>query len=136
MDYAKETKFIAFEPKKENRFWLKFPVTYRLSEWMVKSMSRLRYTPSTGLWDDLTIRFNDPINPSTSERIFELIKSETKEIPEFKLQLLGPVGDVVESWVIKNSKILSIDFADLNYVNDGLRIIELKLAPKTCILEY
>ena len=49
--------------------------------------------------------------------------------------MLGPVGDVVEEWLIEG-EVINADFGELNYENDILTEIKLEIKPSKVILLY
>jgi hypothetical protein len=48
---------------------------------------------------------------------------------------LGPVGDLVEEWVIRGF-VTQIDFGELDYSSDELMGIKLTIRPTSCILLF
>jgi hypothetical protein len=50
---------------------------------------------------------------------------------------LGPVGDIVNEWVIKGAVITSVNFGDYNWDDDGTAVnITIEVQPDYCILNY
>lgn len=64
-------------------------------------------------WLPINAILYDPIIPSSSLAIMSHINR--KEHFNLFIDVLGPVGDVVESWEIKKCKIKSVDFGMLNW---------------------
>ena len=50
--------------------------------------------------------------------------------------LLGPVGDVVEEWVLKGAYIQSADFGELDYASNDPAMITLTLKYDYAILQF
>ncbi len=80
---------IPYEPKRENRWILRFPSSLGINEWYVESASRPKLTinskeieflnTSTFVagrfkWDAISVKFRDPIGPSASQAIMEWIR--------------------------------------------------------------
>ena len=67
---------LQYEPKRKNRFAVSFPDDFGIVPWVIKSITRPKYTFSSkgkSKWDIIEIVFVDPISPSTSESLFKLI---------------------------------------------------------------
>lgn len=150
----------AFEPKVKNRFIVDFPAEYDIPAWVIKSVSRVKMSRNTInlgdgrrlagklQWKPITLKLYDPITPSTSQKLYPLIKKWREQIIrnedtgkveplfEFKMRMLGPVGDVVSEWRIGVNEVASIDFGKWDWENDKVVLITLKVKPLYCILEY
>lgn len=130
-----------FEFKSNQRFILRFPEEFGLNEFMVKSTSRPKMSmmengyPIRRLeWEDIEIIFHDLITPSTSQRMIEIIENQRHNFT-YSLQMLGPVGDVVEQWDIIGF-ISSIDFGVLDYSSNNLAEIKMTFKPNQCVLVF
>ncbi len=70
-----------YEPKRANRFILTFPTSLGINSWYVESAARpsikieskdipflntKTYVASTFEWEEITVKFRDPIGPSAS----------------------------------------------------------------------
>ena len=79
---------IPYEPKRENRWILRFPSSLGINEWYVETFARPKLTigateiqflnTSTFVagrfkWEPLSVKFRDPIGPSASQAVMELI---------------------------------------------------------------
>jgi hypothetical protein len=130
-----------YEPKRPNRFMLLFPDEFEIPHQVVKTTVRPSVTFNNGRveWEDIEIIFRDPIGPSMAERMHELFlrvgSSYTNREFEYRIQLLGPVGDLVEEWVIRGF-VSRIDFGELDYSSDELMDIKLTIRPTSCILLF
>ena len=120
---TKETKtWPTLETKKENRFVVNFPEPFKIPQYVVHKASRPSfYTTESGMiiWNNIAFVLYDPISPSTSVAIMEGVKELRKRDSQnlvIGIEILSPVGDVVESWDI-HGKISSIDFGVLDWKN-------------------
>jgi hypothetical protein len=139
--WTKPDVFSYYEPKRSNRFILLFPDDFNIPPHVVSTTVRpsAHFVNGRIEWQDIEIVLRDPITPSMSEIINELFlrtgSQYTNRDFEYRIQMLGPVGDVVEDWVI-NGFITSIDFGNLDYTSDELMEITLTLRPNYCTLNF
>ena len=85
----------------------------------------------------------DPIGPSTSQSLMNLIHKSLyeknqiiKDKFDLKLEMLDPIGVVVEKWDLSDCEFKSIDFGELSYQNDDLVKITLVIKLGEVILEF
>jgi hypothetical protein len=142
-----------YEPKRMNRFLIAFPEDFNIPVWGVSEASRpfmkliskkiFGFKLSKSLqWDDLVIKLRDPIGPSTSQSLMELIhpdlknKHKVKEKFSLQIEMLDPTGVVVEKWQLDNCEFKSIDFGKLSYDNDNLVTCTLTIKLKDVVLLF
>ena len=146
-------EIVLYEPKKMNRFLIVFPEYFKIPSWVISGASR----PSMKLvtkkifgfelvksfkWDDLVIKLRDPIGPSTTQSLMELVhpdlknKHKVKEKFSLQIEMLDPTGVVVEKWHLDNCEFKSIDFGELSYDNDSVVTCTLTIKVKDVILLY
>jgi len=135
---------IYIEPKFENRFIVQFPEEFNIESWAVQFMNRPKFNFKKKKWENIKIKFIDPIAPSTSERLMELIKSYSaglclkKKKFEIKIETLDPTGVPIETWLISECKIIEVDFGNWEYheIKNGDTIIHptMTIKPKSCEL--
>mgnify|MGYP006935469704 CR=1 FL=1 len=114
---------VPYEPKKTNRFFIKFPEYFNLSEWVCHSASRptLRYIGEENgekkyTWDNLIVKMYDPIVMSTTKSLMDLVnKNKLSDKFDLTIEMLDPIGSVIEKWLLSDCEILSIDFGILSY---------------------
>ena len=143
-----------YELKRMNRFLITFPEHFNIPQWVTFEASR----PSARLitkdilgvklfkklvWDDMIIKMNDPIGPSTSQSLMDLIHKSLYEKKQLiknkfnlKLEMLDPVGHVVEKWALSNCEFKSIDFGELSYQIDDPVVCSLVIKLGDVVLEY
>ena len=122
---------IQYEPKRKNRWLVHFPEHFKIEPWCVFKTQRpsmkIVEKKFLGLrmgmnveWEKISFEFVDPIGPSVSERLFELMDNELTETFDYVLELLDPTGVVVERWNIQDCEIEAISLGALDYTDDAI----------------
>lgn len=132
---------IPYEPKKQNRFILRFPSPLGIQEWYVKSASRPKYTSeeteiqflntSTFVigrfkWETISVTFRDPIGPSATQALMEWVRLHSESVTgrqgyaagykkDVELEMLDPTGVVIEKWILQGTMLNDVDFGTLDY---------------------
>lgn len=153
---------IPFEPKRANRFILRFPSTLGINEWYVTSTSRpsakinsveipflntSTYVAGRFSWEELRVTFKDPIGPSASQALMEWFRLHAESVTgrmgyaasykkDVELELLDPSGVVVEKWILQGCFLTSLNFKDLDYSRDEIATIDASLRMDRCILVF
>jgi hypothetical protein len=153
---------IPYEPKRQNRFILRFPSSLGINEWFVESTKRpsIKINPteiqflntSTFVagrfnWDEIPVTFRDPIGPSAAQALMEWVRLHAESVTgrmgyaagykkDIDLEMLDPTGVVVEKWILYGTFLTNVDFQTLNYSQDGLATISCSLRPDRCVLIY
>jgi hypothetical protein len=153
---------LPYEPKRKNRFILRFPSSLGINEWYVESTKRPSikinavtipflntetYVAGKFNWDTINVTFRDPIGPSAAQALMEWVRLHAESVTgrmgyaagykkDIDLELLDPTGVVVEKWILQGTFLSGVDFQDLNYGQDGLATINATLRPDRCILVY
>ena len=135
-----EIFFTPFEPKTKNRFIMYIE---DIPSYFVKAMSRpqitfdeielhhintKRYLKGKATWEQLEITLYDPIVPSGAQAVMEWVHQHHEAVTgregysdmykkEIRFNLLGPVGDKVEEWVLHGAFIQTANFNDLDFSN-------------------
>jgi hypothetical protein len=139
---------VPYEPKLNNRFIVNFEKD-TLPSWVFKNITR----PSIKLiekrvfgftykreykWDDIEFEVYDPIGPSSAQTIhFQLLNLEKPfKSFNFELYLLDPTGVNIEKWDIIDCTIKSINYGKLEYKDDSISTIKVKITPKNIKLRY
>lgn len=132
------------EFKLNNRFNVIFPLESGLESWMVKSIERPSFNFNKKEWSSINIIFICPISPCVEELVQKYVMSLKKEyltgdvekigeLSELKIEILDPVGEVIEVDVIILGNIESIKFSDLNHSESALMTCELECNIKSYI---
>jgi hypothetical protein len=153
---------VPYEPKRQNRFIIRFPSSLGINEWFVESASRpsIKIAPteiqflntSTFVagrfnWDPITVKFRDPIGPSAAQALMEWVRLCAESVTgrmgyaagykkNVDIEMLDPTGVVVEKWILEGTFLTDVGFGTLDYKSDGLADISATLRMDRCILVY
>jgi hypothetical protein len=153
---------VPYEPKRQNRFILRFPSNLGINEWYVTSTSRpsakiksveipflntSTYVAGRFDWDEIKVTFKDPIGPSASQALMEWFRLHAESVTgrmgyaagykrDIDLEMLDPTGVVVEKWILEGTFITNLNFGDLDYSRDELVNIQCSLRMDRCILVF
>ena len=153
---------IPYEPKKKNRFIMRFPSSLGINEWYVSTTTRPQvtvnaveipflntstYVGGRFVWNTINVTFRDPIGPSASQALMEWVRLHAESVTgrmgyaagykkDCDLEMLDPTGVVVEKWILQGTFLTDVNFNDLDYSNDGIADITATLRPDRCILVY
>jgi hypothetical protein len=153
---------IPYEPKRQNRFILRFPSTLGINEWFVESAARPHITiGSTEIqflntstyvagrfnWQPINVTFRDPIGPSAAQALMEWVRLHAESVTgrmgyaagykkDIDLEMLDPTGVVVEKWILYGTFLTDVNFNALSYSQDALANITASLRMDRCVLVY
>jgi len=153
---------VPYEPKRQNRFILRFDSSLGINEWFVESAARpsikiaateipflntSTYVAGRFNWDPISVKFRDPIGPSASQALMEWVRLCAESVTgrmgyaagykkTTELEMLDPTGVVVEKWQLEGTFLTDVSFGDLGYSQDGLVTITASLRMDRCILLY
>ena len=153
---------VPYEPKRVNRFILRFPSSLGINEWYVTSAARpsvklnsveiLFLNTSTFVagrfnWEEMRVKFKDPIGPSASQALMEWFRLHAESVTgrmgyaagykkDVELEMLDPTGVVVEKWILQGTFLMNLNFGDLDYSRDDLATIDVTLRMDRCIQIY
>ena len=153
---------VPYEPKRQNRFILRFPSSLWINEWFVESTSRPNikinsteiqflntstYVAGRFNWNEINVKFRDPIGPSAAQALMEWVRLHAESVTgrmgyaagykkDIDLELLDPTGVVVEKWILQGTFLTNVNFDSLSYSQDALATISATLRPDRCILVY
>ena len=156
---ASEIMFTPFEPKVKNRFIMYIEgipayliraaarPTITFEEIVLDHINTKRYVKGKGAWEPLEITLYDPIVPSGAQAVMEWVRLHKESVTgrdgysdfykkDVTFNLLGPVGDVVEEWVLKGAYIENANFGDLDYASSDPAEITLTLKYDYAILQF
>ena len=134
------------EPKRKNRWLVYFPEHFKIEPWCFSKTQRpsmkivekkfLGIRTGTDVeWEKISFELNDPIGPSVSERLYELMDGELTEKFDYTLEMLDPTGVVVEEWLIKDCEIEAISLGGLDYTDDAIAKCFMIVKPGKVILQ-
>jgi len=114
----------------------------------VPHINTVRFVKGVSVWQPMTLTLYDPVVPSGAQAVMEWVRLHHESVTgrdgyaefykkDLTLQVLGPVGDKVEEWIIKGAQITRASFGDLEWNDTSDNIaIELEVQPDYCILNY
>jgi hypothetical protein len=130
-----------YEPKRMNRWILRFPPELGIRPWFLKESQRPSIKVKKNIfgikkitYPAITSVFRDPIGPSATQAIMELFDSGKKF--DYQLEMLDPTGVVVESWVIIGCSITKLDFGYLSMTEDDIVHITMEIEPSKIKLNF
>ena len=151
--------FTPFEPKLKNRFIMQIDgvpayliktanrpqVTF--DEVELNHMNVKRYVKGKAAWQTLQVTLYDPIVPSAAQQVMEWVRLSHESVTgrdgysdfykkDVTFNVLGPVGDVVEEWVLKGTWIQDATFGDFDFATSDPAEIQLTLRYDYAILEF
>ena len=144
-----EIMFTPFEPKTKNRYIMYIE---GIPAYLIKTANRpsiafetieldhinvKRYVKGKGAWEELEITLYDPVVPSGAQAVMEWVRLAHESVTgrdgysdfykkEIRFNLLGPVGDKVEEWVLHGCFIQTANFNDLDFAN-GTDVVDINL---------
>jgi hypothetical protein len=151
-----------YEPKRVNRFIVRFDSSLGINEWFVTSAARpsakinsvaipflntSTYVAGRFEWNEIRITFKDPIGPSASQALMEWFRLHAESVTgrmgyaagykkNVDLEMLDPTGVVVEKWKLEGCFITDLNFNELDYSRDDLASITTSLRMDRCIQIY
>ena len=151
-----------YEPKKKNRFILRFPSELGINEWFVETTNRpkitigsidipflntKRYVAGKYEWGTIGVTLRDPIGPSAAQAMMEWVRLHAESVTgrmgyaagykkDVELEMLDPTGVVIEKWSLIQCFLTDVDFGSLGYSDDALANITITLRPDYCVLLY
>tara|TARA_B100000497_G_scaffold94895_1_gene106406 strand:- start:21 stop:509 length:489 start_codon:yes stop_codon:yes gene_type:complete len=155
-----EIMFTAFEPKVQNRFIMYID---GIPSYIIKKISRpsvemneikidhinvYRKIKGKANWADITCDLYDPITPSGAQAVMEWVRLAHESVTgrdgysdfykkDIRINVLGPVGDVVEEWILKGAFVKTANFGDMDWTaGEALANINLTIGMDYCILNY
>jgi len=154
-----ELFFTAFEPKVQNRYIMNID---GIPSYLIKKIERpklkqevkkldhinlQRYVKGKTVWEELSLELYDPIVPSGAQAVMEWVRLHHESVTgrdgyaefykkDIIINVLGPVGDKVEEWILKGAQITAVEFGEMSWEKDEPASIALKIQPDFCILNY
>ena len=137
---------LPYEPKRQNRFILRFPSSLGINEWFVESTARPHitinpveipflntstYVAGRFTWQTIPAIFRDPIGPSASQALMEWVRLHSESVTgrqgyaagykkDVELELLDPTGVVIEKWILQGTQLNDVDFGSLGYDSNDI----------------
>ena len=153
---------VPYEPKRQNRFILRFPSSLGINEWFVETAARPHiaiaateisflntstYVAGRFNWQTINVTFRDPIGPSAAQALMEWVRLHAESVTgrmgyaagykkDIDLEMLDPTGVVVEKWILYGTFLTDVNFNSLSYAQDALATITATLRMDRCVLVY
>jgi len=151
--------FTAFEPKLQNRFLMDIE---GIPAYLIKKISRPNITfnevvldhintkrklKGKANWEPITCDLYDPVTPSGAQAVMEWVRLSHESVTgrdgysdfykkNINIRTLGPVGDIVEEWILKGAFCTNANFGDMDWTSDTPVNISITMAMDYCILNY
>jgi len=154
-----EMMFTAFEPKLQNRFLMEID---GIPAYLIKSLNRPQITfnnivldhinvkrkiKGKANWDPITCELYDPVTPSGAQSVMEWVRLSHESVTgrdgysdfykkNIHIRTLGPVGDVVEEWILKGAYCQNANFGPMDWTSDAPANISMTIEMDYAILNY
>jgi hypothetical protein len=151
--------FTSWEPKLKNRFTLDIDgvPTYLIKkcdrpkvtsgEVVIDHINVQRYTKGKTNWEEISIELYDPITPSGMQIALNWLRLSHESITgrdgyanfykkDITLNIMGPIGDIVENWTIKGAWAKSIDAGDMDWSSEEASTITLSVRYDYAVLNF
>ena len=151
--------FTAFEPKLQNRFLMDIG---GIPGYLIKKISRpsisfnevtldhinvKRKIKGKATWENITCDLYDPVTPSGAQAVMEWIRLSHESVTgrdgysdfykkDIRIHTLGPVGDIVEEWILKGAYCQNANFGDGDWTSDTPMNISITIVMDYAILNY
>lgn len=155
-----EIMFTAFEPKVQNRFILYvdgIPAYlikkasapgFEANEIILDHINVYRKVKGKIRWNDMNLELYDPIAPSGTQAVMEWARLAHESVTgrdgysdfykkDLRLNILGPVGDVVGEWIIKGAFVKTANFGEFDWSSgEAAANISMTIAMDYCIANF
>ena len=154
-----EIFFTAFEPKQTNRFIMYID---GIPSYEIKGVGGINVTQGTvplnhinvqrfvkgkTTWGTISFTLFDPITPSGAQAAIEWLRLHHESVTgrdgysdfykkDVTFNMLGPVGDVVEEWILKGAFVQQANFGEASWANEAPMEITLNIRYDYAILNY
>ena len=151
--------FTAFEPKLQNRFLMTID---GIPSYLIKKVARPSVTfgdvnlehinvkrrlKGKADWGNVTADLYDPVTPSGAQAVMEWVRLSHESVTgrdgysdfykkDIRINTLGPVGDIVEEWILKGAYCQSANFGDMDWTSDTPANISMTIVMDYAILNY
>ena len=151
--------FTAFEPKLQNRFLMYID---GIESYLINKISRPSVTfgkivldhinikrklKGKANWDNITCDLYDPVTPSGAQAVMEWIRLSHESVTgrdgysdfykkDVYIRTLGPVGDIVEEWILKGAFVQNASFGDMDWTSETPANINMTIVMDYAILNY
>jgi hypothetical protein len=155
-----EISYTAYEPMVQNRFIMyidgipSFMVKkasapqVELGEIKLDHINVYRKIKGKADWKDMNLSLYSPISPSGQQAVMEWVRLSHESVTgrdgysdfykkDLKLQILGPVGDVVSEWIIVQAFVKVFKAGDYDWSQGNVPVmLDLTIGMDYCILNF
>ena len=154
-----EMMYTAFEPKLQNRFIMfidgipAFLVkktgrpNVQFAEVTLEHINVKRKIKGKADWQNITTTLYDPVTPSGAQAVMEWVRLSHEAVTgrdgysdfykkDIRFNALGPVGDIVEEWILKGAYCSQANFGDADWTSDTPMNISITIRMDYAILNY
>ena len=155
-----EIFFTAFEPKQQNRFIMYIDgipsytikgigaVSLTQGNVALNHINIQRFVKGKTTWGTISFTLFDPITPSGAQAVMEWVRLHHESVTgrdgysdfykkDLTFNVLGPVGDVVSEWIIKEALITEANFGEYSWDSaDTAQNISMTVQPDYCVLNF
>ena len=151
--------FTVFEPKLQNRFLMKID---GIPSYLIKKIARpsisfgeivldhvnvKRKIKGKANWENISCDLYDPVTPSGAQAVMEWVRLSHEAVTgrdgysdfykkDIHILTLGPVGDVVEEWILKGAFVQNANFGDMDWTSETPANIAITIVMDYAILNY
>jgi len=151
--------FTAFEPKLQNRFLMEIDgipaylikkiarPAIEMNEIVLDHINVKRKVKGKANWTPIACDLYDPVTPSGAQAVMEWVRLGHESVTgrdgysdfykkDIYVRTLGPVGDVVEEWILKGAFCTNATFGDMSWDSDSPANISMTISMDYAILNY
>ena len=151
--------FTAFEPKLQNRFIMLIDgipsylikktqrPTIQFNNITLDHINTKRKIKGKGTWNPINMDLYDPVTPSGAQAVMEWVRLSHESVTgrdgysdfykkDIRFNALGPVGDVVEEWILKGAYCHAANFGDADWSSSDPSDITLTIRMDYAILNF
>ena len=151
--------FTAFEPKLQNRFLMNID---GIDAYLIKKINRPSITfqeitldhinvkrkiKGKANWENITCDLYDPVTPSGAQAVMEWVRLSHESVTgrdgysdfykkDIRIKTLGPVGDIVEEWILKGAYCQTANFGPMDWSSSEPVSITMTIVMDYAILNY
>ena len=154
-----EMMFTALEPKLQNRFIMYIDgipaylikkiarPAIEMNEIVLDHINVKRKVKGKANWTPIACDLYDPVTPSGAQAVMEWVRLHHESVTgrdgysdfykkDIYVRTLGPVGDVVEEWILKGAFCTNATFGDMSWDSDSPANISMTISMDYAILNY
>ena len=151
--------FTAFEPKLQNRFLMEIDgipaylikkiarPAIEMNEIVLDHINVKRKVKGKANWTPIACDLYDPVTPSGAQAVMEWVRLGHESVTgrdgysdfykkDIRINTLGPVGDIVEEWILKGAYCQNANFGDMDWTSDTPANISMTIVMDYAILNY